>query len=175
MGYSHYFSHKKSINEDAWKKICEGFRLVVDNLPSRSETAGGHYNDRPVVLQFEDDDSRPIQIDDEVIRFNGVGDMGHQTFFLARTWHDGDSPVQFCKTARKPYDHAVCSALIILNHYAPGCNDILSDGNPDEWMSALVHVRDLLGNPKVKLPAGIGVEPVASAGLFNTPHEWFYA
>jgi hypothetical protein len=175
MGYTHYFKHKKDIDLESWKNVCDGMELVLKNLPASSSTAGGYYTDRPIILQFEDDDPKPVQIDGEVIRFNGAGAMGHETFYVARRLRSGDSPVQFCKTARKPYDFAVCAALILLNHYAPGCNDIESDGDPDDWMPALTYMRDLFGDVDLKLPPGVGEEPVDAEEMFNTSNEWFYA
>ena len=42
--------------------------------------------------------------------FNGIGDLSHETFAL----NVGENEWNFCKTARKPYDLAVCMILLSL-------------------------------------------------------------
>ena len=70
------------------------------------------------------------------IRFNGVGELSHETFMVDRIYRD----FEFCKTNRKPYDLAVCSVLILVSLYADG-GEISSDGLGDtytdsEWKDA---------------------------------------
>ena len=70
------------------------------------------------------------------IRFNGAGDLAHETFMVDRFSRE----FEFCKTNRKPYDLAVCSVLILVSLYAEG-GEISSDGlgetyTDSEWKDA---------------------------------------
>lgn len=69
------------------------------------------------------------------IRFNGVGDEGHETFLVDRLC---DKSFNFCKTAENPYDEAVVAILTIMNHYAQGGWEIGSDGNCEDWQDGLI-------------------------------------
>ena len=67
-----------------------------------------------------------------MIRFNGIGEAGHETFlFHNRKKQDpegyGDPCFAFCKTARKPYDIVVCEVLLVLKRYMPNL-EVGSDG-----------------------------------------------
>lgn len=179
MGYTHYFPQKESVHVLKWTKITEDLKLVLGNLPPFSQTAGG-YHQEPIDLRSEYDEPNPPELGHDYIRFNGEGDLGHETFYMPRVKEEGDS-FMFCKTARKPYDHVVCAALIIANHHAPECFDIGSDGGPEDWMPALEHVRSVLNNPEIQLPPCFAaressVEPAQEDELswFNTSNQWFF-
>ena len=75
-------------------------------------------------------------VDEVAIRFNGVGDLAHETFMVDRVSRE----FEFCKTNRKPYDLAVCGVLILVSLYAEG-GEISSDGlgetyTDSEWKDA---------------------------------------
>lgn len=50
----------------------------------------------------------------------------------------------FCKTARKPYDLLVCSTLLLYKHFWPEVQ-ISSDGDFEDWESAIEHVKNVTG------------------------------
>jgi hypothetical protein len=88
-----------------------------------------------------------------MIRFNGWGDNGHETFLITREMSDysirdpesGES-FDFCKTARKPYDVAVCLVLLSIARHAPKSFSISSDGDWDvEWSEARKIYKELFG------------------------------
>ncbi len=115
MGYTHYWGdhpNGPSFSDNEWSSLQETARRIV----RESVTAA-------IALQWESDQERAPQIDDEVIRFNGVGQNGHETFFLQKS---GDWA--FCKTARKPYDTPVVA--ILLAAQALGLK-VSSDGSED--------------------------------------------
>jgi hypothetical protein len=107
MGYTRYWTIKNQLDDQSFiefKKTCENlvdlFEIPLDDL----------------------------LINDDVIRFNGVGDDAHETFnFIKKTgWN-------FCKTQRKPYDDLVCGCLQIAKDIFKNDIDVISDGdNNDE-------------------------------------------
>jgi hypothetical protein len=129
MGYSHYWRPKKEPTDQQWQNILDGFKkLQALALISR---------DVPIQLEF--DDSSPPQKDEYCISFNGVGDYGHETFYLARV----STGFNCCKTARKPYDLMVMAVLLLMHRYAPRAWDISSDGGERDWLPALALVNSL--------------------------------
>jgi DNA polymerase-3 subunit beta len=152
MGYTHYFyTHKHGIPESAWQKICADVRTLLANLPKKSLSAGGYHPDDSLVIQWEDDtpDKAP-EVSDDLIRFNGNSELGHETFYFPRV-PEGitgreESVFAFCKTARKPYDLVVCGALIVAAKHAPAYIKVTSDGDLEDWTPAFEWVASLLGS-----------------------------
>jgi len=126
MGYTHYFTSGKDSESD---KYMEALPIVQKILNKYSD-----------IIQYERDDPKPPQCDEELIRFNGIGDDGHETFLIK----NGGSDWDFCKTARKPYDIVVCEVLLVLNHFIPSMS-FSSDGDinidDDCWGPAIRNVR----------------------------------
>jgi len=100
-------------------------------------------------------------IDDDIIRFNGVEDDGHETFILTRTKrakydyesqeeYDVDGAFDFCKTARKPYDVLVTSSLLAAMRIANGAWVVGSDGDEYDWEKGIALVTKVLGYDPVK-------------------------
>jgi hypothetical protein len=186
MGYTHYFTQKSEVPVAKWSELTAAVKKVFDNFPEYSTSAGGFYTDQPIKVQFEDDDAAPPEIGDVIIRFNGEGDYGHETFMIGQDFDPNGTTFNFCKTARKPYDYAVCAVLILLDHYAPGCYDISSDGEPDDWLPVLSDLRELFEDDSIKLPKELQKEWIKEGGefpeppqrkeekpLFNSVNQWF--
>jgi len=136
MGYTHYFSQERSFTNQEWLNICDMVRQVFDHCASHN-----------IELLSEYDSTNPPELTDKHIRFNGKEDEGHETFYINKK-HDLD--FNFCKTARKPYDRAVCLVLLICDSVAKGTLKISSDGDwDDEWQNPCKHFEELFGvNPK---------------------------
>ncbi|HEY0138116.1 MAG TPA: hypothetical protein VGB85_28715, partial [Nannocystis sp.] len=100
--------------------------------------------------EFDAPKKMPV-INDKMIRFNGMGDDGHETMMLDRE-HDPD--FRFCKTARKDYDEAVLVLLTLAEHHAPGAWKISSDGEEFEWQPA-VDWMNTLGMGDFEVPPGV--------------------
>lgn len=83
----------------------------------------------PAKIQFEYDRPDPIVADDDMIRFNGVQENGHETFLLRRAPHDH---FDFCKTNRKPYDTTVVACLLVAKRHFGNWVRLHSDGDWDE-------------------------------------------
>lgn len=130
MGYTHYWYRTRSFTPAEWKSIkidCHKIITLCSGLD--------------IDLRYEFDRMRHPSITNEHIRFNGQGEQGHETFFMARKLkadRDINKPVfDFCKTAAKPYDLAVCLILLRIAHYVPSDFVIKSDGAWDtEWEAA---------------------------------------
>ena len=119
MGYTHYFYTKEFTDEDktGWKKALP----IVKDILTR------HAN----LIQYESDNRRKPVANQKMIRFNGIGEEGHETFLInaekeQNDW-GSDPTFAFCKTARKPYDIVVCEVLLALNAFLPNLK-ISSDG-----------------------------------------------
>lgn len=115
MGYTHYWSKSRDLTDSEWEAIKAAASRILN-------TARNCYF---ISTAFEcDEPSKRPQLNDEVIRFNGVGEDGHETFYLSRTVED----FAFCKTARKDYDAPAAAILIAAKQYAPDAFSWRSDG-----------------------------------------------
>jgi hypothetical protein len=104
----------------------------------------------------------PLFSNDEV-RFNGVGEEGHETFIVLREFEpqDWQRPERglyfdFCKTARKPYDLVVCTCLIVFARHFGESFRVDSDGGDEEenWPAARTTCQAILGyGNEFRLPA----------------------
>ena len=142
MGFTHYWKHRK-IGIESWNKIVRDTKKLFKILPEHSHSSGDYYGDVPLKIQYEYDKARPPVANIDEIRFNGVGDMGHETLYIERIPHDYDGKrvkgrwMGFCKTARKPYDLAVQVVLLIVKHHVGKTFDLSSDGDDEDWSEAL--------------------------------------
>ncbi len=124
MGYTHYWSKTRKFTQPEWQQIKKAAQAIIDETP--------------VELVWEyDREEKPVEISATKIRFNGLGDDGHETFYFTRSvpaepeWRKGEGDFQFTKTARKPYDDAVVACLIAFQQIAPDAMSWSSDG----WLS----------------------------------------
>jgi hypothetical protein len=131
LGYSHYYYQTGDIPQDRWESLCLDAFKAID-----------HCADLKIPLVFECDDPKPPLISDDAIRFNGVGNDGHETFILNKNpgipLREGRH-FDFCKTAHKPYDLAVGLVLLLALHHAPEIISVSSDGR---WDSEWVYIRE---------------------------------
>jgi hypothetical protein len=139
MGYTHYWRPQRQFTDLEWTEISsKAIKLVTDS---------------EIPVQLEDNNPRPPRIDEGVILFNGVGDDGHEPFFLEKDRLVG---FEFCKTARKPYDTLVCATLLISHKVAPDALDIASDGYAEEWLPTRDLLKKIFGED---FPLPNGLEP----------------
>jgi hypothetical protein len=113
MGYTHYWDKGQGFTQGQWEKLtaCTAFLLINSDTP----------------VSFEYNEDRPVQIDNERIRFNGIEEDGHETFIL-----DRENLFAFCKTAMKPYDKLVVAILHLAELIAPGSLNFSSDGDDED-------------------------------------------
>jgi len=76
------------------------------------------------LIQREINDSRPPIINDQEIRFNGVGDLGNETCYYSVLFSDLETPtgqhITSCRTNGKPYDEIVKRVYLTLGYFIPG-------------------------------------------------------
>lgn len=171
MGYTHYSSRPKTLPVRKFRAAASDCRTVVEAL----------CNEKGFKLQREYDDPSPPVFDQSNIRFNGEGDNGHETFSIDRVYRTypeqskparGEGWFEFTKTARKPYDAAVCACLIVFHHHVGQSYSVRSDGDDaDEgWVAARETCQRVLGygaDFTLKVPPKMTVHGLAYSG------EWF--
>jgi hypothetical protein len=134
MGYTHYFTQKRDFTAAEWQTFTDGVKGMIKSLnrPKRRKRLVWEY----------DEVSREPQVDDNLVRFNGCGEDGHETFLVTRQrpalrpgLPDDLLGFAFCKTARKPYDVAVTACLTVLASL--GTHEVSSDGEGYEWLDGM--------------------------------------
>tara|TARA_R110000803_G_scaffold177331_1_gene239718 strand:- start:713 stop:1183 length:471 start_codon:yes stop_codon:yes gene_type:complete len=134
MGYTHYWTiNQKEISPESWYGFIQEFETIQQQFQHKLDHNGDEY-----------------ALCNEYIRFNGIGEQGHETFTMNRInpmekSHTGDIEYfDFCKTAEKEYDIAVCCALIIAKNHFGNIIKVTSDGGFLEWKEANTLCKDIL-------------------------------
>lgn len=131
MGYTHYWHFSKPIKqiengENKFKKAVALFKKGLKLMPD-IQLGNGVGKDEPIIT-------------DTKLVFNGRADKGedYETFGICVDNEDRYD-YDFCKTARRPYDPAVCLALLCFQRVFTSSFGYSSDGNTDEegWSKAL--------------------------------------
>lgn len=104
MGYTHYWNLQDELNDDVLGKVSK----VLNKYKN--------------IIQMEFNNPNEPVISSDHIVFNGIGEDGHETFYLEPYGDD------FCKTNEKPYDLVVCEVLLILKHSYREKFELSSDG-----------------------------------------------
>jgi len=118
MGYTHYFrTTRGELDEEAFISFAQDCERIFDLAKADG-----------IETQWEHDCALGPQATPELVRFNGVGSDGYETFYLPRET-DGDVSVSFCKTAQKPYDVVVVAVLCAAKEHFGGAVEISSDGD----------------------------------------------
>lgn len=149
MGYTHYWRQLRDFTDTEWQELTRLTKLIT--------TDGRWCDQRKGEVSLSDEE---FNIDGEEIRFNGVGDDGHETFLITKKKrakadyeeqhaYDKKGAFEFCKTAHKPYDKYVVAVLCALynlsdappqsNRSAHPMSEITSDGNTEDWTEGLFH------------------------------------
>jgi len=144
MGYTHYWDLKTptaSTREQVKTAFAE-VAILFDKLPANSTSAGGYYVDEKLRL-FGGNGTGKMHINDEALIFNGDAkqSLDHETFYFDIT---NLSEFNFCKTARKPYDFAVCVALLAMANHIDGF-EFSSDGGIEDWKPAIEFYNEKVG------------------------------
>jgi hypothetical protein len=138
MGFTHYFPQARPFTAEEWAHIREAFQKILNSEVGHLVAWG--YDE-----QLVDHDDMPPQVDNDQIRFNGIGPGGHENFVLLRndTETDPTMKFKFCKTAMKEYDIVVCMLLIAINDIAPDALRIATDGRWDDEDDGWVEARHM--------------------------------
>lgn len=111
MGYTHYFTQNRNFTHDEWGTVSADVRSILQ------------YAQHDCGIPLADCEGAPKTsplIDADIIMFNGLGDDAHETLVIRRSirtvaeYAGQTLNWDFCKTARKPYDDAVCAVLCYL-------------------------------------------------------------
>ena len=138
MGYTHYWYIADEISRDSWYKFLGDFRTILPEFTN--------------ILDIQGD--QKLEHDKDFVFLNGIDELSHESFLLERvtdirrfTQRDEDNGMifKFCKTAQKPYDIAVCSALIIAKKHFGESIMISSDGDNAEWKESKALCQKILG------------------------------
>lgn len=140
MGYTHYFKQNKPVSDEQWNAFEKDAKVVLEHIQKN------------LGIVLTSNDSNGVIINSQRVNLNGDDscDLDHETFYLEKDYRD----FNFCKTARKPYDLAVCSLLLLAHEHMPNHHDIRSDGSFEEWQEAMELNAKLLGRA-YKLPEGV--------------------
>ena len=152
MGYTHYW--KSRGGKAGFKKALPIIQQIIERHKD--------------IIQFENDcNDDPICVNG-LIRFNGIGEDGCETFYF--TPDKTNFNFNFCPR-RRAYDLPVCECLLVLNHCIPDL-EVWSDG-----MSGCVEdEKDLQVNRIVENPDGVWGEALANVsklyGISYAPVCW---
>ncbi len=143
MGYTHYWELKKDS-----PKLSKGCMEDINKVMKEYKN----------IIQYEEDNKKKPIITNTLIRFNGIGEDGHETFYFEtppkEDKHSGfrkdGFQFNFCKTARKPYDIVVCKLLLILKAELQDNMKLSSDGFSNcevsfdgEWNKAIWDIKQM--------------------------------
>ena len=99
-----------------------------------------------------DDPTKPVDCKADLVRFNGMLDGGHETFYFCKKVSDeyelssaeNGLCFSFCKTARKPYDRYVTACLMLAKFYFKDDIIISSDGDIEDWQEGIELIQEKL-------------------------------
>ena len=120
MGYTHYWNFKGKTDTKAFSNRMKVMSVLAQKIVDTSNVDVSHEYNQPYT---------PPTISPGLIRFNGKGDEGHETFMIDAGIRD----FNFCKTARKPYDEIVVACLFAMQTVFPKTQFTWSsDGDPSD-------------------------------------------
>jgi len=120
MGYTHYWRPTRDLTEDEWDNIRQVAKTILKD-------------NHGIILDNEPTDSQNLSITYDSILCNGIGDDGHETFYLTRKMRND---FEFCKTAQKPYDKYIVAMLIAVAQITDSIT-VSSDGDQSDWLEGL--------------------------------------
>ena len=120
MGYTHYWRPTRDLTEDEWDNIRQVAKTILKD-------------NHGIILDNEPTDSQNLSITYDSILCNGIGDDGHETFYLTRKMRND---FEFCKTAQKPYDKYIVAMLIAVAQITDSIS-VSSDGDQEDWLEGL--------------------------------------
>lgn len=130
----------------------DGEPIFTDDVIAFNGPEKCGHDQRDLGITWPVDTPNPDAYDDEAGQwFAGAtlnrrtcgGDCSHETFRLDRIFPIGERETpengmyfNFCKTAYKPYDLAVCCLLIIAKQRLSDAITVSSDGDAEQWRDA---------------------------------------
>ena len=160
MGYTHYWETKPKVTKAKWDNWVKTLKILLKDA---------------TILQKEYDTRAKPVVNSKEVRFNGIGEDGHETFYVKRVdtpseWASDKTVVfGFTKTAYKPYDVYVTASLLLAKLYLEDEISISSDGEIEEWQAGVRLINSTVGkecnfevnvkeNPESEYPTSISEE-----------------
>lgn len=144
MGYTHYWNFTKNPKniengakkfKDAVKLLREGIKKLPTEIPQftwgmndKGEWGCIEYGTLPLTLHGGFGKGEPI-FNNDLVCFNGNAELKHHQETCLLKLDDDSYDFNFCKTARKPYDVAVCLTLLCFKDAFGDDFDFRSDGD----------------------------------------------
>ena len=159
MGYTHYMRQRGDLS-DGWAAFCDDVRMVITECARGDiKIAGGDGTGAPEITP-----ERVLfngSVDQVIDVVTGATGMHESACFRRRhesggSWmstEDGEF-VDFCKTARKPYDSVVVAVYALAAARWPAELTMKSDGRTDEWAAGIDLAQRAVGRA-VPIPATI--------------------
>ena len=143
MGYTHYITTGKKISDKSFKSIKADIKKIEAYMKKIGTPLFDGLGENLGVVYTDD-----------YIAFNGDDSKGenHETFYLDKN----DEGFSFCKTATKPYDLAVCLALLSIKKHEPSVK-ISSDGDSDDWSEAVEAFGEVFEEISIEFGDGISI------------------
>ena len=163
MGYTHYWEFKKNPikienGADKFKQAVAMVKQGIEKIPSLIPSFTYRMNERGEYEQVElgkepfklcgGNGKGEPKFTDTLVSFNGDASVNHdhETCYIALD-DPNDFKFNFCKTARKPYDVAVCLTLLCFKEVFGDDFKFSSDGDIDAgeegWKMAKEIVAEL--------------------------------
>jgi len=145
MAYTHYWWRPRELDVVLFRRLVRDVKEMLEHLPGHTDSAGGLYRERPLLIRGALGTGQPT-VSEEEVAFNGdaAEELDHETFAIERvyrpaSWETPDVHnlwFSFCKTARKPYDLLVTASLLMFKQHFGAAVHVSSDGRPEEWEAA---------------------------------------
>lgn len=110
MGYTHYWTVKKSFTDKQWKNFVSDVKELFSKTKIPLAGGSGDKNTVP-------------KINNTAVSFNGLENDSHETCHITKSSTEFD----FCKTQQKPYDAVVIEVLKLARKHNPSV-ELSSDG-----------------------------------------------
>lgn len=148
MGYTHYWEFKQMPKEiegglEMFKKSVKATQDCIAQVPAQLPTDDDEEKFVPFKLCGGNGKGEP-KFNNVVVCFNGDAENKHdyETCHLAID----DIGFDFCKTARMPYDVAVCITLICFKHYFRNNFEYSSNGDIKNGEEGWKLAKDITSN-----------------------------
>jgi hypothetical protein len=125
MGFTRYWEFE-SLDKDKFVEFTEVCQVLIDELSNQIELDGVFINERNV-------------------KFNGVDDDAHETFFF----NIKKTGFNFCKTNAKPYDVVVCGCLYIAKLVFDDNIKVNQDCDPSDDEENIQLIKTIIRNNKL--------------------------
>ena len=135
MGYTHYYSFKKTdkaeILEKKYKQACLECAKVLKYIYKEYNISLSGYSVHAKIGQYG------------WLKFNGKGTLAHEDFILREHFNQNEG-FNFCKTAQKPYDLAVTACLAVLKYRLGNAIIVESDGDSIDFIEGTLAASTIL-------------------------------